>query len=177
MQTFGAAVYRRPLTDVEVNAYMAPAPASGTGSPGPYHAGADGGAYTDGIDTVVRAMLQSAGFLYITEIGDRPTPLATDLTLTPYEAASVLSYLTTSAPPDDTLLANATSGMLATPAGREAETQRLIGTPAGHDRLVRFVREWFSTDQIAAIAKDSNVYPGFASLRDSMAAESDGAIP
>ena len=177
MQSFGAKVYRRPLTVDEVNAYLAPAPAAGTtGSPGPYHAGADGATYDDGIDMVVRAMLQSAGFLYITEIGDGTAAPGTDVTLTPFETASVLSYLVTSGPPDDALLGMATSGLLATSAGREPAANQLIKTQGGQNRLVQFVREWFSTDQVGAIAKDTNAYPGFAALRDSMATENDAFV-
>ena len=36
-----------------------------------YRVGATGGTYNDGIDLVTRGMLQSAGFLYVTQLGVR----------------------------------------------------------------------------------------------------------
>jgi hypothetical protein len=93
IQSFGAKAYRRALSSDEVTALQTV-----------YAAGASGGAYTDGIDAIVRALLQSAGFLYSTEIGAAASPAAAGVvTLTPQEVASTLSFLVTSAPPDDTL--------------------------------------------------------------------------
>jgi hypothetical protein len=164
IQSFGAAAYRRPLTDDEVTALDAV-----------YTTGASGAAYTDGIQLVVQAVLQSAGFLYITELGD-PEASGNVVTLTPYELASTLSYLVTSAPPDQPLLDAATGGTLATPDGREQQARRLLQAPGARDRLVRVVREWLGIDQIGDTAKDTTVYPSFASVRDSMDAESVGFI-
>ncbi|MBC8131676.1 MAG: DUF1595 domain-containing protein, partial [Deltaproteobacteria bacterium] len=84
IQTFGAKAYRRPLTPAEVTAFLVP-----------YRAGATGGTYNDGVDMIVRAALQSSGFLYITEIGDGTAAANANVTLTPYESASVLSYILT----------------------------------------------------------------------------------
>src|SRR5262249_49470916 len=61
--SFGAKVYRRPLVDDEVSALLTL-----------YTVGAgesDGAntAYLDGITHVTRGLLQSAGFLYVTELG------------------------------------------------------------------------------------------------------------
>ena len=48
----------------------------------------------------LRGLLQSAGLLYLTELGDASSDGGI-ITLTPYEIASSLSYFLTSAPPDD----------------------------------------------------------------------------
>jgi hypothetical protein len=161
IQSFGAAAYRRPLVDAETADLAAL-----------YAAGADGATYMDGIGLVVRGALQSAGFLYLTELGEGTgTPPAT-FTLGAFETASALAYLVSAGPPDDALVAAARAGQLADAGARESHARRLLATPAGGTRLVRVVREWLGIDGIAAVAKDTTVYPGFAALRPSIDAES-----
>jgi hypothetical protein len=161
IQSFGAAAYRRPLADAE---------AADLNSL--YAAGAEGATYVDGIGLVVRGVLQSAGFLYLTELGDGAAAPPPTFTLGAFETASALSYLVAAAPPDDPLLAAARAGQLAGADARESHARRLLATPGGQARLVRVVREWLGIDGIADVAKDTTVYPGFAALRPSMDTES-----
>jgi hypothetical protein len=165
IQSFGARAYRRPIASDETAALVAV-----------YHAAADGVGHDDGIDLVARAMLQSAGFLYVTELGGAPVAGATSTTLTADELATSLAYVLGEGPPDQPLLDAAAAGALSTADGREQEARRLLATPQGRTRLVRVVREWLGIDGIAASAKDTTVYPGFAAVRDSMDAESVGFI-
>ena len=167
LQTFGAKAYRRQVTDDELTELL-------SGSTAAYHVGADGYTYNDGIDLLTRILLQSPGFLYLTELGD-PGAGAT-FTMDANEIASALSYLLTSGPPDDTLLGNASSGMLATPDGRESEARRLLATTAGRARFVRVVREWLGIDDVAHREKASSVYPDFAGVAQSMENESTAFI-
>jgi len=163
--TFGAKMYRRPLVDDEVSALLTL-----------YNVGADGASYLDGIGHVTRGLLQSAGFLYLTELGDG-TAGEGPVNLTNYELASTLSYLLTSAPPDDELLAKAVSGALADPDEREAEARRLFASdPAAQDTVVRFVREWLGVDGIVDSAKDSLIYPSFADEKPAIVAESSDFV-
>jgi hypothetical protein len=163
VQTFGAKVYRRPLADAEISGLV-------VGATSVYHVGADGYTYDDGINLLARVLLQSAGFLYLTEIGD--VGAGATFTLAPAEVASSMSYLLTAGPPDDALAANASAGMLATSAGREQEARRLLATDAGRARLVRVVREWLGIDDVAHREKAMSVYPGFAAVGASIEAES-----
>lgn len=165
IKSFGASAYRRALTADEVTSLVTI-----------YHAGADGGAYNDGIDLITRAVLQSAGFLYVTEIGAGTTPPATGatVTMTPNETASALAFLLTSAPPDSTLLAAA--NQLSDPDMREQQARRLLKTPAAQAGLVRLVREWLGIDGIDGIAKDSTVYPQFAAVKNDIVAESEDFV-
>jgi hypothetical protein len=159
--TFAPRVYRRPIDHDEAQAVLAL-----------YDAGAAGATYDDGVAHVLRGLLQSAGFLYVTELGDAAASDGTT-TLTPYEIASSLSYFLTSAPPDDQLLAKAAAGALADPAEREAEARRLLGTdPAAQDSVVRLVREWLGIDRVDESGKDSFVYPDFAAQKPKIVAES-----
>jgi hypothetical protein len=164
--SFGAKVYRRPLLDEEVEALLAL-----------YAVGAEGATYEDGIAHVTRGLLQSAGFLYLTELGSgEPTPDGI-VQLTPYEIAASLAYFLTSSPPDDELLAKAASAALSDPAEREAQARRLFATePRAKDTVVRLVREWLGIDRIDGSAKDSLVYPSFEQLKPSIVAESSDFV-
>ncbi|MDC0681580.1 DUF1592 domain-containing protein [Sorangium atrum] len=161
--SFGGRAYRRPLDAAEADALLAV-----------YQVGAKGATYADGIELVARAVLQSPGFLYLTEIGDGSGGDA--LALTPHELASSLSYLITAGPPDDALMEAAVAGALSTPEGREAEVRRLLQTSAARERIVRVVREWLGVDRIAMTAKDSNVYGDFAGARASMERETEDFV-
>jgi hypothetical protein len=130
-----------------------------------FHAGFDGGTYEEGIELTVRAMLQSAGFLYLTEIGEAP---GANIKLTPYELAASISYLVQGRPPSAALLDAARAGKLDTSEGRSAAlTDPALGL-FGMDAKVRVVREWLGVDRISQTAKDSNIYPEFASIKDAM---------
>ena len=163
IQSVGAKAYRRPLLEAEV-----------TGLLKAYHVGADGYTYTDGVAQVTRAMLQSPGFLYTTEIGEAGA--GASFVMTSDEIAAELSYLLTSGPPDDTLQQVAASGSLSKPEVREQEARRLIATPAGHERFVRVVREWLGIDDVARREKSQSVFPEFAGLSQSMEKESRAFI-
>lgn len=158
VKSFGEKAYRRPIDKEETDALLAV-----------YKVGATGGTYADGIELVARAALQSAGFLYLTEMGDGSSDAA--VALTSYELASSLSYLVTGGPPDEALLQAAIAGALAKPEGREAEVRRLLKSPAAEARVARVIREWLGIDRIVDTAKDSNVYPEFAAVRPAMEAE------
>jgi hypothetical protein len=135
-----------------------------------YHVGADGYTYEDGIDVLTRVLLQTPGFLYVTELGDGG--VSETVRLTPNEIASQLSYLLTATPPDDGLLEQAASGDLGTPAAREAEARRLLATSAGQKRMVRVVEEWLGIGEVARREKALSVYPDFANVSQSMERES-----
>jgi hypothetical protein len=162
---FGAKVYRRPLVRDEVSALQTL-----------YSVGADGATYLDGIAHVTRGLLQSAGFLYVSELG-RGNGAKGSVNLTPYELASTLSYLLTSAPPDDELLAKAKAGTLSDPNEREAQARRLFASDrAAQNTVVRLVREWLGIDGIDDSAKDSRVYPDFEKEKPKIVAESSDFV-
>jgi hypothetical protein len=167
VRTFGERAYRRPLTDEEVTHLV-----TRTGSA--YHVGADGHTYEDGIDVLTRVLLQTPGFLYVTELGNGEA--SPTFELTPNEIATSLAYLLTSAPPDAALLTAAAQGALATPDAREAEALRLLQTPAGRERVVHVVREWLGIEDVARREKAQSVYPEFSSTSQAMENESRAFI-
>lgn len=161
IQSFAAKAYRRPVTADDVDPLL-----------DLYRAViAEGGTYADGLDFVVRAILQAPSFVYLTELGDSTAASAPGQTrLTPNETANLLSYLVTANPPDQELLDDIAS--MASADGREQHLRRLWTTDGGRARLVRVVREWLGIDGIAEVDKDSNVYPTFSTHHDAMTAES-----
>jgi len=158
IQSFATHAYRRPLGDDEVSKLVEL-----------FHVGADGGSYADGIELVATGVLQSAGFLYLTETGDKAT--GSQIKLTPHETASAISYLVTAGPPDAQLLAAAESGQLETPEQRSAQFTRLVSgedPAAARARLLRVVQEWLGTDRLVDTAKDTTVYGNFAKVKPAM---------
>jgi hypothetical protein len=163
IQDFGAKAYRRPLSADDAQALK-----------GLYEAGSADGTYEDGIELVIRGVLQSPGFLYLTEIG--PGTPTVDVQMSPHEIASELAFLLTGGPPDQTLSDLADGDTLLDPAVREAQARRLYATEAGQARAIQMVREWLSLDRILQTAKDGTVYPTFGDLRDDMDQETSGFI-
>ena len=168
IQSFAGKAYRRPLGADEAQKLL-----------DLYHVAADdGGTYADGIEQVSSGVLQSAAFLYLTEVGDG-TATTGPINLTPYETASELSYLVTGGPPNADLLSAAASGQLATPEQRSAQFSRLYsnGDPAGsHARVVRVINEWLGTDRLVDTAKDTTVYGAFAGLKPAMVSETSDFV-
>lgn len=164
IQAFGEDAYRRPLTSEEADALFAV-----------YQTGQTGGTYADGIELVTTAVLNSAGFLYLTELGAGPPAAANAaVALTPYELANTLSYLLTAAPASDQLVVDALAGKLDTPEGRGKAFEDLLGgaTRDHVERVVSVVREWVGVDRLSQTDKDSTVYKDFKDLKASMEAES-----
>ncbi len=167
IESFGAKAYRRSLDAAESAGLLEV-----------YRVGAEGATYEDGIELVIRAVLQSAGFLYLTELGNGVANAEGAVALTPQELASSLSYLLTAGPPDQALLDAASAGELATPEGRVAQLMRLREQLKSESdtRLVRLIREWLSVDRIDTTAKDSNIYPRFEGVKPAMVAENTSFI-
>ena len=162
ISTFGSKVYRRPLLDEEQRALLLL-----------FDVGAEGASYEDGITHVTRGLLQSAGFLYLTELGDGSHRADGIVELTTDEIATSLSYFLTSAPPDDEMLSKAASGALADSAERERQARRLFAEDRrAQETAVRLVREWLGIDRIDGSAKDSLVYPDFEAEKPRIVAES-----
>jgi hypothetical protein len=145
--TFGRRAWRRPLTDDEQAAMLQLYAA--TADPGP----------TDGLAGVVATMLQAPQFLYRPEPGvagaSSPQPVDG------YALATRLAYLLTGAGPDETLLAAAEAGNLATEAGLLAQTDRLLADPRAAELFVHFASEWWEIEPLATLDKDESLYPAW----------------
>ncbi|HEY3594130.1 MAG TPA: DUF1592 domain-containing protein, partial [Polyangiaceae bacterium] len=158
VSSFGARAYRRALTDDEAADLF-----------GMYQVGSDGATFADGIEAVIAATLQSASFLYITEIGS--TLSTENVQLEPHEIATTMSFLFTGSPPDDVLLGAADIGMLADADARETQARRLLDDPRAKAQIGRAVAEWLGIDKLSVTDKDSTVYPEYHALQPAMIQE------
>jgi hypothetical protein len=166
IQTFGEEAYRRPLAADEVAHLMTV-----------FHTAFEGGTYDEGIELTARAMLQSAAFLYLTEIGEEG--LVAAVKLTPFELAASISYLLQGRPPSKALRQWAVDGKLDTPQGRydatnNADLKLLLADTNGSNaqtRTTRVIKEWLGTDRISETAKDSSVYPEYAGIKGALEEE------
>jgi len=147
----GRRAYRRPLTTAEQQAYMTlytTGAAQTTGS---------GTAFTKGAYLVISAMLQSANFLFRTELGAQGAPLNT------FEMAAKLSlWLRGTSPDDKTLdLAAGTTAKLDTADGAATLAQTMLGETATAAVMRDFHNQWLSIDDFAQVTKEN--LPAFTS--------------
>jgi hypothetical protein len=165
VRNFGKKVFRRPLTDEEVQTHadlFVQGTTLGAGSYDP----------VIGVELVLQAMLQSPHFLYRVEFG-RPesveqSPGGDIVELTSYEMASRLSYLFWGTMPDGALFEAADRDELRTPEQIEAQARRMLDAPRAREAVKNFHRQWLGLDEISTIAatgKDRTVYPDY---RESM---------
>jgi hypothetical protein len=162
IRDFGKRAFRAPLPDARVQAYDAIFAAEAT--------------FSDGVEAVVTAMLQSPYFLYRRELGAPDASKPGTYALTPHELASGLAYLLTGGMPDDALLAAADSGALATPAELDRQAQRLLATPRAQDAAMSFFTPWLQLGRLATTVKDDKVFTLTDPLRQAMAAETRALI-
>ena len=162
IETFGALVFRRPLTTADVSRYTS------------LHTALTTIDAASAFERLVTAMLMSPNFLYKSELGMASSEGAT---LDAYEVASELSYAITGSMPDAALREKARTGELLADATLEAETRRLLRTPAARETVVRFVTLWLSLDRLSSVPKDATSYPSMNdALRASMLAETESFV-
>jgi hypothetical protein len=166
VESFAGRAFRRPLTDDDRNGLLAVYDVA---------AGGTGGTFNAGIAAIISAALQSASFLYLTELGGDATGDLVELA--PYEAASQLSYLVAAAPPDQPLLDAAAQNMLGTADQREAQARRLLtGSPHAAQQVARVLKEWMRLDQLSQIDRVTTVADSFATLSPLFDQETDAFI-
>lgn len=137
VETFGRRAFRRPLTHEETTAFMAMQT----------HA-IEKDDFWVGVDSVVRAVLQSPSFLYRVELG---TPVDGDPTLfklTGHEVATRLSYLMWGSTPSDELLDLADEGALDDAEGTRAAAEAMLEDPRALDRIGRFHALWMGYETL-----------------------------
>ncbi|MCG8612951.1 MAG: DUF1592 domain-containing protein, partial [Pseudomonadales bacterium] len=148
-------IFRRPLTEDELTLYRAMA--EGIHSSGEVKAG---------IQMALESMLASPQFLYRHELGE-PNPDNDEIDsdafeLTSYEMATFLAYTFTGSTPDQVLLDAAARDELRTVENIELQAKRLADQ--ARPVLGEFVGSWLGTNALGNAAKDTAIWPGFASL-------------
>lgn len=122
----------------------------------------DGGATPrEGLDQIIRFILQSPSFIYVIEQGTAVPGQPGIYALNDYEIATRLSMLACETVPDDTLLAAAAAGQVHEPAQIAAQADRLFAQPCAHNVTNRFFTQWLKLDRMATIAPDTTAFPEF----------------
>lgn len=114
--------------------------------------------FTEAASLVLQATLQSPQFLYRVELVPDDALPGDVLPVTGYEMASRLSYFLTASMPDDELRAAAAGDGLATREAVEAQAWRLLQTPAGHQTVREFHRQWLHLNGLESVSKDPAMY-------------------
>lgn len=147
LASFGRRVFRRPLTDAEVDRYE-----------GLWRAAAAPAGFAPGAAAVVSALLQSPKFLYRTEYGQPVAGTATRR-YTGYELASRLSYFLWNTTPDDALLEAAARGALDTDDGIRATAEAMLISPRARAGLDDYFAELLRLDDFGLADEASRNLP------------------
>jgi hypothetical protein len=151
--SFGQRAFRRPLTDAEVTTHVT------LFNQGPtLYPGVD--AFKAGASLVIQAMLQSAHFLYRTELGTAAAG-ASKVALNDWEVASKLALSITNTMPDDALFAAAAAGQLRDKAGVAAQATRLLDGQLGTAGLKNFNLQVYRLGTYDGITRDATQFPDF----------------
>jgi hypothetical protein len=145
----GRLLYRRPLQPAEIERFVAFARQGAAAKKELY----------GGISLSLAAMLESAPFLFRSERFVRSNG---DYRLDDYSIATRLSFLIWNAPPDDTLLAAAETGVLGTPAGLRSQVDRLLTSSRFEQGTRAFFSDMLALDELDNLQKDPTIYPRFS---------------
>ena len=116
----------------------------------------------DGVRLMIEAALQSPSFIYRTELG-APTqggPVG-QVSLTPHEIATALSFSLTGSVPDEQLWQKADIGALASPEVLAAEVDRLLALPETQANLGQLAGYWLGVQKLNRTEKDGAQFPEF----------------
>lgn len=145
--SFAARAFRRPVASDEVSDIMAVYTVGKTTS------------FSNGVKRGVEAILGSPSFMYRRELGtvnDKG-----DLTLSPHELASELSFLLTDAPPDTELGQAADSGALAKDDEVARQVERLLAKTDVQDALSSTLISSWGISNLFGTAKDPKLFPEY----------------
>jgi len=160
VRTLGRRMFRRPLADSEVNAYVTLATKSVTaGDP------------NAGPAAVLEAMLQSPNFIYRVQIGVPDSKRAGYVGLNGFEMASRLSFFLFGTSPDDALLDQAQSGALDQPAGVNKVVAQMLTDPRARRGVRSFYSQWLPLTEIAGPTADQERLTGTVTPGADMAQE------
>jgi hypothetical protein len=112
--------------------------------------------YAKAIELVLRAILQSPQFIYRVDATRAPTESSGAVALGPYELGARLALFLTNSTPDDTLLAAAATGALASDADIEAQARRLLESSKAHGMASDFMQQWLGMGRLDGAAREAD---------------------
>lgn len=151
---YGALLFRRPLSEQELQSRLAIA-AEGATQLGDFYAG---------LQLALSSMLTAPEFLFRIERAEAD-PLTEDkMRLDAYSKATRLSFLMWNSTPDAELVAAAERGDLHTEQGLRQQVARLTSSPRLQDGIEAFLVDMMQIEGFDNMVKDATIYPKFNQL-------------
>jgi hypothetical protein len=147
----GRLLYRRPLTDVELNAVVAGAAAA---------ASKDKDFYS-GLGLALASMLEAPQFLFRQEVAEPDPDHAGQSRLDAWSKATRLSFFLWDTVPDAQLLDAAEKGELNSDRGTAKQVDRMMASPRLEAGVRAFFTDMLGFDTFETLAKDPTLYPKF----------------
>jgi mono/diheme cytochrome c family protein len=147
-RSLARSAYRRPPSDAELEVLMRVFTLAMT----------NGRSYPDALRLMLKAILVSPQFLFITPDGD-VDPSRDIVPLGDHQLASRLSYLLWATTPDAELSALADAGTLHDPAVLAAQARRLLKDPRSRALFDGFGAQWLGLDRLAGKTFDAAKFP------------------
>ncbi len=158
VQTFGRRAFRRDLSDVEVQQWLAVGKETAQLST----------SAAQGLAAIVSGVLQSPYFLYRIETNRLDESIGR-LKYDGQSMATRLAFLLTGSHPSDALLAAAAAGQLDTADGVRTAAAPLMNDPRAVDRLAGFFDEFSQAKLVMVVEKSKEMFPTFnVALQNSM---------
>lgn len=149
LESFTRRAFRRPVASEEIDDLML------------VYAHGKETSFDQGIQLALQAILVSPSFNHRTEYGTLTD--SGHYELTPYELASVLSYLLMDSLPDEELLAAADSGALLEVEERKRQVLRLLERPEVRDNVEKTLLAAWTLGNLFGKVKDPGMFPEFSS--------------
>jgi hypothetical protein len=111
-----------------------------------------GGSYITNLEAILAYHLQSPYFLWRLELGEGGTHTPEKTYITQYEIATRIALAATDSIPDQILLMAAEQGQLNSMSVIRSQTQRLINTKRGQDKVIRMMSWWSLANRPSDIA-------------------------
>ena len=106
-------------------------------------------------------MLASPHFIFRLEEAPATARTGQSYRINDLDLASRLSFFLWGSGPDEELLAAASRGALATPAGLEQQARRMLADPRATALSTRFAAQWLRLQDLDKIQPDARLYPAF----------------
>ncbi|MCK9504093.1 MAG: DUF1592 domain-containing protein [Porticoccaceae bacterium] len=151
ISSIGRHLYRRPLTEAEVTAYVAAADQAAKNLENFY----------EGLSYVLAAMLAAPEFVFIWDSVEADPEKPGEYRLDAYSKASRLSFFLWNSPPDELLLQAAERGDLHTSEGLNESVERMLGSPKIDLSIRGFFADMLHFDEFENLAKDMVIYPSY----------------
>jgi hypothetical protein len=148
----GRLLFRRSLTDRELNAHVAAAGAA-AGQLNDFYAG---------LAQSLAGMMVAPAFLYVADTTEPDPDQQGRQRLTAYAKASRLSFLLWNTAPDEALLVAAEKGDLHTKSGLAKQVDRMLASPRAEAGVRAFFADMLAFERFETLEKDPQIYPTFS---------------